>query len=117
MGGRLWADPRRPRTDLSFHRWLADGSPDVVVVDRTHLASADALDQLGAELVTLAQAHEAASRPVAALLIKPLKCARLHAHVVSQLAASATAAAPAACYHPALPLTGAVPAILRPNFP
>lgn len=95
---RFWGmAPRATGATAEALGWLADGSPDVVVVDRTHLASADALDQLGAvpviELVTLAQAHQAASRPVAALLTKPLKCARLHAHLVSQLSAGATAAA------------------------
>ena len=53
----------------------------------------EALDRLAAvpviELVTLADAHTAAGRPVAALLTKPLKCARLHAHLVSQLGAAA----------------------------
>ena len=61
--------------------------------NRANLDAPDALDRLAVapviELVTLADAHRAASRPVAALLTKPLKCARLHAHLVSQFGANA----------------------------
>ena len=97
--------------------------PDIALVDMVGLDGREALDRLSAvpviELVTLADAHTAAGRPVAALLTKPLKCARLHAHLVSQLGArrgarrrreARAAARPAARW-------ARVPAILRPNFP
>jgi hypothetical protein len=91
---RFWGMvPRSTGTMREAERWLAAGPPDVAVVDRANLEGPEALDHLAAvpviELVTLADAHQAASRPVAALLTKPLKCARLHAHLVSQLGAAA----------------------------
>ena len=91
---RFWGMvPRSTGTMREAERWLAAGPPDVAVVDRGDLEGPEALDHLAAvpviELVTLADAHQAASRPVAALLTKPLKCARLHAHLVSQLGAAA----------------------------
>ncbi|MBK5298416.1 MAG: hypothetical protein JJE40_14790 [Vicinamibacteria bacterium] len=95
---RFWGMvPRATGAMDEAERWLADGPPDVALVDRANLEAPEALDRLAAvpviELVTLADAHQAASRPVAALLTKPLKCARLHAHLVSQLGASAGPAA------------------------
>ena len=91
---RFWGMvPRATGAMSEANRWLADGPPDVVLVDRANLDAPEALDRLAAvpviELVTLVDAHQAASRPVAALLTKPLKCARLHAHLVSQLGADA----------------------------
>ncbi len=90
---RFWGMvPRATDATSEAILWMADGSPDVVLVDRASLEGADALDALGAvpviELVTLADAHGAASRPVAALLTKPVKCSRLHAQLVSHLGAT-----------------------------
>jgi signal transduction histidine kinase len=89
---RFWGMvPRATVTMREVERWMADGPPDVALLDRANLEAPEALDRLAAlpviELVTLADAHQAAARPVAALLTKPLKCARLHAQLVNQLAA------------------------------
>ena len=91
---RFWGMvPRATGAMSEAERWLVEGRPDVAVVDRANLDAPDALDRLPGipviELVNLADAHQAASRPVAALLTKPLKCASLHAHLVSQLGATA----------------------------
>ena len=91
---RFWGMvPRATRSMRDAEAWLVDGAPDIALVDMVGLDGAEALDRLSAvpviELVTLADAHTAAGRPVAALLTKPLKCARLHAHLVSQLGAPA----------------------------
>ena len=90
---RFWGMvPRATVTMREAERWMAAGPPDVALLDRANLEEPDALDRLAAlpviELVTLADAHQAAARPVAALLTKPLKCARLHAQLVNQLAAA-----------------------------
>jgi hypothetical protein len=66
--------------------WIAeDGPPDVIVADRTHLDDAASLDLLPAaivELVTLSRAQDAAGRPVAALLTKPVRASRLYTQLV-----------------------------------
>lgn len=88
---RFWGmTPRAGRATAEAIRWKeADGGPDVVLADRAGLEGAEGLAQLGApviELVTLSRAHEAAARPVAGLLTKPLKSARLHAQLTALLA-------------------------------
>jgi signal transduction histidine kinase len=88
---RFWGMvPRATGSVEEVEGWLKTGSPpDVVLVDRATLVGADGLGPLPAtvlELVTLDRAQEAAARPVAALLTKPLKFARLHAHLVALLA-------------------------------
>jgi signal transduction histidine kinase len=88
---RFWGmRPRATRSMADAVRWKeADGAPDVVLADRAGLGGADGLDALGApvvELVTLTQAHQAAARPVAGLLTKPLKSARLHAQLAGLMA-------------------------------
>jgi signal transduction histidine kinase len=91
---RFWGMvPRSTRHAAETADWLSsDGPPDVVIVDRTSLPDADALPDWPApviELVSLDRAHEAASRHVAALLTKPLRTSRLHAHLVALLGSPA----------------------------
>lgn len=87
---RFWGMvPKTARTVTEARAWLeAEGPPDVVLVDRAALADGEDLDLWRApviELVALERAHEAAGRPVAALLTKPLRTSRLHAHLVALL--------------------------------
>jgi signal transduction histidine kinase len=85
---RFWdMTPRATRQMAEVVDWVArDGPPDVAVADRTHLDNAASLDALPApviELVTLGRAHDAAARPVAGLLTKPLRASRLHTQLVA----------------------------------
>jgi signal transduction histidine kinase len=94
---RFWGMvPRAARSADEAARWQHDAPPDVILLDR---ASLDGVDRLVLpagvpviELVTLNQAHEAASRPVAGLLTKPLKFRKLHAHLLALLSAPRPAA-------------------------
>jgi hypothetical protein len=80
--------PKATKRITETSDWLStDGPPDVVIVDRTSLAE-DGMPDWPApviELVSLDRAHEAAGRHVAALLTKPLRTSRLHAHLVALL--------------------------------
>jgi signal transduction histidine kinase len=94
---RFWGMvPRATPSAEELRRWLTtDPPPDVVLLDRATLAGADGLDHLPApvvELVTLDKAQEAAARSGALLMTKPIKFARLHAHLVSLLAPAAGSA-------------------------
>ena len=87
---RFWdMTPRATRQMADVVDWVArEGPPDVAVADRTHLDNAASLDALPApviELVTLGRAHDAAGRPVAALLTKPLRASRLHTQLAAIL--------------------------------
>ena len=95
---RFWGMvPRATRPCARPSAGWPTAPPDVALVDRVDLDGREALERLAAvpviELVTLGRRPPAAARPVAALLTKPLKCARLHAHLVSQLGAGAGQAA------------------------
>jgi signal transduction histidine kinase len=90
---RFWGMAPRATTRIAdTTEWLStDGPPDVVIVDRTSLPEDGVPDWPAPviELVSLDRAHEAAGRHVAALLTKPLRTSRLHAHLVTLLGAPA----------------------------
>lgn len=91
---RFWGmTPRATRSMAEVVAWVErDGAPDVVIADRSGLDGGESLDALPApivELVTLTEAQDAARRPVAALLTKPVKAARLHTQLVGLLSAPA----------------------------
>ncbi len=90
---RFWGMAPKATSSLNdVAGWRAGGLPDVVFLDRSRLAGVEGFESPPGvpviELVTLVEAEAAARRPVAALLTKPVKCARLHALLVAQLAAS-----------------------------
>jgi signal transduction histidine kinase len=90
-GLRFWGmAPRATRQRAEVLDWItADGQPEIAIVDRTHLEAPNDLEPLRApviELVTLADAQQAASRPAAALLAKPVRASRLYTQLVSLLA-------------------------------
>jgi signal transduction histidine kinase len=84
---RFWGmETRATRQMADIVAWIAeDGPPDVIVADRTHLDDAASVELLPAatvELVTLSRAQDAAGRPVAALLTKPVRASRLYSQLV-----------------------------------
>jgi hypothetical protein len=94
---RFWGMvPLATRSADEAARWQHEGGADVILLDRSTLEHAEHLSLPPAipviELVTLDRAHEAAARQVAALITKPIKFGRLHAHLTALLAAPGPAA-------------------------
>ena len=89
---RFWGMvPRATVTMREVERWMADGPPDVALLDRANLDGARGARSPGGVAGDRAgdfrRCPSGRRTAGCGLLTKPLKCARLHAQLVNQLAA------------------------------